>query len=80
MGPAADGVPVELGGTRNGTGRPLDPFCRWCGAPRGGCDQVSCRPELDPPHACPTCGGRLRLAVHPMGYTATCRVHGEVTE
>lgn len=56
-----------------------DPFCRWCGQPAGGCDQVSCARELDPPRSCPTCGRRLRVVVIPTGFTATCRDHGELT-
>jgi hypothetical protein len=66
-------TPVEL------TGRPAaDAFCRWCAKPAGECDQVSCRRDLDPPRACPTCGRRLRVVVIPTGYTATCREHGAV--
>ena len=56
-----------------------DPFCRWCGQPAGGCDQVSCARELDPPRSCPTCGRRLRVVVIPTGFTATCRDHGDLT-
>ena len=74
---ADDGaVPVELGGRRPAP----DAFCRWCGAPDGGCDGVACRHELDPPRFCPTCGRRLRVVVIPTGHRATCRDHGEVTD
>ncbi len=65
--------------TLRATVRP-DAFCRWCGTPAGGCDQVSCRRELDPPRHCPTCGRGLRVVVIPTGFTARCRDHGIVTE
>lgn len=64
-------VPLEAAGAPV-----LDPFCRWCGTAAGGCDQSSCRRELDPPRSCPTCGRRLRVLVIPTGWDATCRDHG----
>lgn len=67
-----DVTPVVLGATRRGP----DAFCRWCGTPERGCDQASCRRELDPPRFCPTCGRGLKVQVSPTGYLARCREHG----
>jgi hypothetical protein len=33
---------------------------------------------LDPPRFCPECGRRLTVAVHPGGYRAICRDHGDM--
>ncbi|WP_208029653.1 biotin synthase auxiliary protein BsaP [Rhabdothermincola sediminis] len=54
----------------------MDPWCRWCGARAGACDQAACRRALDPPRHCPSCGRRLRVVVIPTGFEATCREHG----
>ena len=72
-----EATPVTRGGTR----RPSEPdaFCRWCGTAAGGCDQTSCRRQLDPPRHCPSCGRRLRVLVTPGGVRASCRDHGDVT-
>lgn len=45
-----------------------------------GCGSTTCpgcQRALDPPRFCPDCGRRLTVAVHPGGYRATCRTHGE---
>ena len=51
-------------------------YCPWCGRPGRDCDGLSCRPELQPPHFCPSCGRRMRVQVTPTGWSASCRDHG----
>ncbi len=37
-----------------------------------------CARPIDPPRYCPTCGGWLAVTVTPTGWTARCRVHGDL--
>jgi dethiobiotin synthetase len=58
-------------------GRVLAARCDGCGRARAEC--AGCRTELEPPRFCARCGVRLAVRVQPMGWTARCREHGELS-
>jgi hypothetical protein len=57
-------------------------FCARCGEPRSEGSHVACERALDlePPRYCPACKRRMVVQVHPLGYTARCSEHGDITE
>lgn len=57
----------------------LPTYCAGCGRPRTECDG-SCAGPLEAPHHCPTCGRKLAVTIIPTGWTARCKVHGQVAE
>lgn len=52
--------------------------CRWCGQRIADGHFCPDRP-FDPPRHCPRCGRVSRVAVTPLGYSTTCRVHGPLS-
>jgi hypothetical protein len=59
----------------------VDTYCGRCGLPLDEAAHDDCRRllELEPPRYCPDCRRRMKVQVSPMGWTATCAEHGEVT-
>lgn len=56
-------------------------YCSGCGADATG-DHEACRHRLatvDPPRYCAACARRMVVQVDPMGWTARCSRHGELT-
>jgi hypothetical protein len=56
-------------------------YCGHCGkavaeGTHDGCRQ---RLELEPPRYCGQCRRRMTVQVHPMGWSARCSVHGELS-
>ncbi|MEJ8277791.1 hypothetical protein [Pseudonocardia spirodelae] len=56
-------------------------FCDQCGDPADapGHPRCAARRELEPPRFCPDCARRMVVQVDPVGWTARCSRHGELT-
>jgi hypothetical protein len=56
-------------------------YCGRCGLPSSGGSHEGCRTALalEPPRYCAECKRRMVVQVHPMGWTARCSVHGEIS-
>ncbi|MFG1620935.1 hypothetical protein [Kribbella sp. NPDC049227] len=56
-------------------------YCGRCGREAADGDHDACRQALtlEPPRYCDQCRRRMIVQVHPMGWTAKCSVHGEVS-
>lgn len=57
-------------------------YCSWCGGEVLVSDHSACRTRLalvDPPRYCSSCGRRMVVQVDPVGWTARCSRHGEIT-
>jgi dethiobiotin synthetase len=73
-----DGFDVAVGdGVDALAGHVLAARCDGCGRTRAQC--AGCRTDLEPPRFCARCGVRLAVRVQPMGWTARCREHGELS-
>ena len=59
-------------------------FCGQCGEASGSAahEAAKCasRRELEPPRFCAQCRRRMVVQIVPRGWTATCGVHGVITE
>ncbi|WP_370468978.1 hypothetical protein [Amycolatopsis sp. YIM 10] len=56
-------------------------FCVHCGQPLAG-DHGAChnpRTALEPPRFCASCARRMVVQITPVGWTARCSRHGELT-
>ncbi|TQM70756.1 acetyl-CoA carboxylase biotin carboxylase subunit [Actinomadura hallensis] len=56
-------------------------YCDRCGGPAAEGDHAACRDarRMEPPRYCPRCRRRLVVQVTPMGWTARCSAHGDLT-
>jgi hypothetical protein len=56
-------------------------YCGRCGRALSDGGHESCLQalSLEPPRYCAECRRRMVVQVHPMGWTARCSVHGEVS-
>jgi predicted amidophosphoribosyltransferase len=55
-------------------------YCGQCGQPVVGQHRgCQARATLEPPRYCPRCGRRMVVQVKPVGWTANCSRHGELT-
>jgi hypothetical protein len=57
-------------------------FCGLCGGAgdeAGPHDACEARLQLEPPRYCVECRRRLKVQVHPRGWTAECVEHGTVS-
>jgi len=56
-------------------------YCDQCGAPAtdAGHERCAARRELEPPRFCAECSRRMVVQVTPIGWTARCSRHGELT-
>ncbi|MFO7193306.1 MULTISPECIES: hypothetical protein [Thermocrispum] len=57
-------------------------YCVQCGKPAAEPVHRECdgpQAALRPPRFCPECARRMIVQVTPMGWTATCSRHGEVS-
>ncbi|MFC6159150.1 biotin synthase auxiliary protein BsaP [Kribbella jiaozuonensis] len=56
-------------------------YCGRCGLEltAGGHDDCGWALALEPPRYCAECRRRMVVQVHPMGWSARCSVHGELT-
>jgi hypothetical protein len=56
-------------------------FCGHCGEPVAAGDHTACaqRLVLEPPRFCPSCRRRMKVQVHPRGWSAECVEHGVLT-
>jgi hypothetical protein len=56
-------------------------YCGHCGRETAEGDHGACRQALalEPPRYCDQCRRRMVVQVHPMGWTARCSVHGQVS-
>ncbi|WP_106817505.1 biotin synthase auxiliary protein BsaP [Janibacter massiliensis] len=55
------------------------PYCTRCGEPEATGDHGACERWLaseEPPRFCPRCRRRMKVQVVPLGWSATCSVHG----
>lgn len=57
-------------------------YCGRCGemlaeGTHDGCGRAL---ELEPPRYCGQCRRRMVVQVHPMGWSARCSVHGELSD
>ncbi|MBN6041759.1 hypothetical protein [Amycolatopsis sp. 195334CR] len=56
-------------------------YCVHCGLDRTG-DHTACdnpRTALEPPRFCASCARRMVVQITPVGWTARCSRHGELT-
>ena len=62
-----------------GPGEPA--YCGHCGEPLAVTDHAVCaaRLRLEPPRFCPWCRRRMKVQVHPRGWTADCVAHGRLS-
>lgn len=60
---------------------PAETYCGHCGQPLADSDHATCRARLamEPPRFCTRCRRRMKVQVHPRGWTAECSQHGVVT-
>ena len=58
-----------------------DRWCDRCGRARDDGDHAACARarELEPPRYCPQCRRRMVVQVSPIGWTARCVEHGQLT-
>ncbi|MFC5289181.1 hypothetical protein ACFPM7_19190 [Actinokineospora guangxiensis] len=57
-------------------------FCVHCGKPPSEGSHTPCaspRAALEPPRFCSACARRMVVQVTPVGWTARCSRHGEIT-
>ncbi|TCM41888.1 hypothetical protein EV648_111262 [Kribbella sp. VKM Ac-2568] len=56
-------------------------YCGHCGREVADGSHDDCRQALtmEPPRYCERCRRRMVVQVHPMGWTARCSAHGEVS-
>ncbi|HEV7875109.1 MAG TPA: hypothetical protein VGP00_00435 [Nocardioides sp.] len=56
-------------------------FCGHCGEPAEARDHAACARHLvlEPPRFCPSCRRRMKVQVHPRGWSAQCVEHGVLT-
>ncbi len=56
-------------------------YCGHCGRETADGSHDTCRHALtlEPPRYCDQCRRRMIVQVHPMGWTARCSVHGELS-
>ncbi|HEY0474767.1 MAG TPA: hypothetical protein VGD34_24015 [Kribbella sp.] len=56
-------------------------YCGHCGREIADDSHEDCRRALtlEPPRYCDRCRRRMVVQVHPMGWTARCSVHGELS-
>ena len=56
-------------------------FCGHCGEPADTRDHTTCARQLvlEPPRFCPSCRRRMKVQVHPRGWSAECVEHGTLT-
>jgi hypothetical protein len=56
-------------------------YCGHCGGEVAGGSHEDCRRALtlEPPRYCDQCRRRMIVQVHPMGWSARCSVHGELS-
>ncbi|MGW7685427.1 biotin synthase auxiliary protein BsaP [Kribbella sp. NPDC054772] len=59
----------------------VEVYCGHCGRPEADGGHHECRRslELEPPRYCVECRRRMVVQVHPMGWSARCSVHGDIT-
>lgn len=57
-------------------------YCGHCGEPVDARDHTSCQRMLtmEPPRFCTACRRRMKVQVHPRGWSATCVEHGTLGE
>ena len=55
-------------------------FCGHCGQPVDGADHRICERRLlmEPPRFCGQCARRMKVQVHPRGWSAECVEHGVI--
>ena len=56
-------------------------YCGRCGLPLDEEPHADCARflVLEPPRYCTACRRRMKVQVSPMGWSATCVQHGEIT-
>lgn len=57
------------------------PTCGHCGQPAGSAAHERCARMLamEPPRFCTSCGRRMKVQVHPRGWSADCVEHGTLS-
>ncbi|MGZ6840001.1 MAG: biotin synthase auxiliary protein BsaP [Frankiaceae bacterium] len=79
----------SAGGTTGDASAPAASYCDSCGRPLdaddsgrpGSLTHARCAEQrtLEPPRYCSSCGRRLVVQVMPVGWTARCSRHGEIS-
>ncbi|HEU4812079.1 MAG TPA: hypothetical protein VFT00_08040 [Nocardioides sp.] len=59
----------------------MNEFCGHCGEPVDARDHTVCERQLvmEPPRFCTSCRRRMKVQVHPRGWSAECVEHGTLT-
>ena len=59
----------------------MNEFCGHCGEPVDARDHTACERQLlmEPPRFCTSCRRRMKVQVHPRGWSAECVEHGVLT-
>jgi len=56
-------------------------YCGHCGLPLEAVDHQKCERQLalEPPRFCTACARRMKVQVHPRGWSAECVEHGLIS-